>query len=127
MFHKDRKVLKWKCFCLVPSCQKELQHPSRTDRGPFALLAFFKYSSMKGFLCLLTLGRTAQQPRKANENTSIASHHIWAVVPELDLVSPAKCVIYLCHHRAALGGGILGKHCWLWQVPHEPQDDNPHD
>lgn len=121
-------MLKLRCFCFVPSCQKELQCPSRMDR---ALLHFwhFKYSSTKGSFAFLILGRTAQKTRKENENTNIScsAHHIWAVVCELDLVFPAKCVIYLCHNGAALGGGILGKHCWLWQVAHEPQDDNPHD
>lgn len=55
------------------------------------------------------------------------SYHIWTVIAQhLDPAFLAKCVIYLCHHRAALAGLVLSKGCWLWKVTHEPQDDVPH-
>lgn len=121
---RTETCLNWKCFCFVSSCCSVL--PGLT--GPFYTSSISSTVARKGFFAFLTLGRTAQKLKQGNEHTNIgcSSHRIWAVTPELDLVFPAKCIIYLCHHGAALGGGILGKQYWLWQVPHESQDDSPH-
>jgi len=113
LFMEEEKLVKLRCFCFVPSGQKELCCPPGSDPTPFCNSAISSTAACKGSSAFLSLSRTVQKPGKAYENTNIAwsTHRIWAVL-ELDLVFSAKCVIYLCHHRTALG--VLGKHCWLW-------------